>query len=30
MKDFKVAPVAIEENEELFAPAPEGETSLAR
>ncbi|XP_050299406.1 transient-receptor-potential-like protein isoform X2 [Anthonomus grandis grandis] len=30
MKDFKVAPVAIDENEELFAPPPEGETSLAR
>ncbi|CAG9767036.1 unnamed protein product [Ceutorhynchus assimilis] len=29
MKDFKVVPVAVEENEELFSPV-EGETSLAR
>lgn len=30
MKDFKVAPVASEEDEELFGAPPENETSLAR
>ncbi|KAG5892780.1 hypothetical protein JTB14_032656 [Gonioctena quinquepunctata] len=30
MKDFKVAPVASEEDEMLFAPPPEDEDSLAR
>ncbi|XP_023310819.1 transient-receptor-potential-like protein [Anoplophora glabripennis] len=30
MKDFKVAPVASEEDEELFAPPPENEDSLAK
>ncbi|KAJ8952577.1 hypothetical protein NQ314_007503, partial [Rhamnusium bicolor] len=30
MKDFKVAPVASEEDEELYAPPPENEDSLAR
>ncbi|CAG9859792.1 unnamed protein product [Phyllotreta striolata] len=30
MKDFKVAPISQEENEELFAPPPENENSLAR
>lgn len=30
MKDFKVAPVAVDEDEELFSPPPEGETSLAK
>lgn len=30
MKDFKVAPVSVDENDDLYAPAPEGETSIAR
>ncbi|XP_066257264.1 transient-receptor-potential-like protein [Euwallacea similis] len=30
MKDFKVAPVAVDESEDIYAPPPEGETSLAK
>ncbi|XP_060530177.1 LOW QUALITY PROTEIN: transient-receptor-potential-like protein [Cylas formicarius] len=30
LKDFKVAPVAAEENEDIFAPPPDNESSLAR
>lgn len=30
MRDFKVAPVTQDEDEELFAPPPENENSLAR
>ncbi|CAH1159812.1 unnamed protein product [Phaedon cochleariae] len=30
MKDFKVAPIASEDNDALFAPAPENEEALAR
>ncbi|XP_066154304.1 transient-receptor-potential-like protein isoform X2 [Euwallacea fornicatus] len=30
MKDFKVAPVTMDESEDIYTPPPEGETSLAK